>query len=235
MRRIAALLALIPALPAALGAQNLAALCEKARHPGVGAWSEFQWHGGRNDGAKLRMSVVGRERRSGADYIWLEVVMRDFPMGPAAQSGERGTAPRIVSKVLVPGFGQGAPLASVVKVGDAPAMEMPTGASRTTPGAPGLDACASARVVGWESVTVPAGTFRALHVASASGNAEEWFVPDLPFALVKETGTEDGAPRQLLLVGRGTGARSLITETPQPFDARRFAQMMMGARSAPPD
>jgi hypothetical protein len=237
MRRGLACLALVSLLPARAAAQDVAAMCERARHPAVGSWSQFQWHGGRNDGATLRMSVVGRERRDGADYIWLEIVMRRFPMGPAGPAGARDTTPRIVSKVLVPGIGQGSPRASVIKVGDMPAMELPTEAGRATPGAPGLDACASARVVGWESVTVPAGTFRALHVAGASGNAEEWFAPDVPFALVKESGTEDGEARQLLLVGHGTGARSLITETPQPFDPRRFALMMMGARGggAPPD
>jgi hypothetical protein len=237
--RTFASLALLSFLPGVAGAQDLAAVCEKARHPAVGSWSQFQWRGGRNDGATLRMSVVGGERRSGADYIWLEIVMRGFPVGPAGQAGARDTAPRIVSKVLVPGFGggQGAPLASMIKVGAMPAMQMPTEAGRATPGAPGLDMCANARVVGWESVTVPAGTFRALHVVAATGNSDDWFVPDLPFALVKEAGTEEGQPRQLLLVARGTGARSLITETPQPFDARRFAQMMMGARGggAPPD
>ena len=229
------------AVPAPAHAQDLTALCERARHPAVGAWSQYQWKGGRNDGATLRMSIVGSERRDGAAYLWLEIVMRGFPMGQAGRGGAAtaDTAPPIVSKVLVPGVGtsQGSPLASIIKVGKTPAMAMPAAARGMGGGAPapGLDACAGARAVGWESVTVPAGTFRALHVVSASGNSNLWFTPDLPFGLVKEQGTEDGEPRQLLLVTHGTGARSLITETPRPFDPRAFAEMMTGGKGAPPN
>ena len=165
IRRVAAsALIALAASSAAARAQDITSLCERARHPAVGAWSEFKWVGGRNDGASIRMSIVGTERREGADYLWMEIVMRDFPMGPARQQGGTPRAmPRIVSKVLVPGFGVGpsSPRATIMKLGDAPAMEMPVAQGQVgTAGAPNLDACRSAKVVGWEAVTGPAGTFR---------------------------------------------------------------------------
>ena len=83
-------------------------------------------------------------------------------------------------------------------------------------------------------VTVPAGTFRALHVAGASGHSDSWVDPDLPFALVKEAGNDEGQS-QMVLVSHGTGAQSRITERPRPFDARLFMQAVTGARAAPPN
>jgi hypothetical protein len=234
MRRIAAAAALILLLPALAAAQDLVSLCERARHPAVGAWSEFKWVGGRNDGATIRMSIVGKERREGADYLWMEIVMRDFPMGSGRQQAE---APRrMISKMLVPGFGAGAgsPRAAIIKLGDLPAMEMPVGQSRMgAQGAPNLEACQNAKVVGWESVTVPAGTFRAIHIVGANGRGDSWVAPNLPFALVKEVGNDEGQSRQMVLIAHGMGARSLITERPQPFDPRLFAEMMSGRRPAP--
>lgn len=239
LRQLVAASALISCcVPAVAPAQDLASLCEKARRPAVGAWSEFKWVGGRNDGATIRMSVVGTERRAGTDLLWMEMVMRDFPMGPRQRTGERQRTARIVSKVLVEGFGGGdySPRASIMKLGDGPAMEMPMGQSRMgTAGAPNLDACRSAKVVGWESVTVPAGTFRALHVQSTSGRDDTWVVPNLPFALVKESASDDGQGHQMVLIGHGMGARSLITEKPRPFDPHLFMQMMTGGQGAPPN
>jgi phage terminase large subunit-like protein len=66
MRRIAAAAVSIVLLPAALRAQDLVALCRQAQHPPVGAWSEFRMVGGREDGATVRISIVGSERREGA-------------------------------------------------------------------------------------------------------------------------------------------------------------------------
>jgi len=69
--------------------------------------------------------------------------------------------------------------------------------------------CSMAQVVGWESVTVPAGTFRALHVKADDGG-EAWASPEIPFGLVK---VHDKA-NELLLTGRGSDAKSSITEKP---------------------
>ncbi len=230
LRRLVAATALFAlALPAAAAAQDLSSICEKAMQPRVGAWAQYRMVGGRNDGATMRMSIVGTERRAGTAYYWLEVVMQGFGRG----RGEQGAGPqRMVSKLLVQGLGPaaGRPAATIVKLDDGPAMEMPQG--RPSPGGAGptgLQECRDAKVVGWESVTVPAGRFRALHVRNASGRGESWVAPDLPFALVKEASSEDGQGTSTVLTGRGTGARSLITERPRPFDPQLFMRMMTGA------
>jgi hypothetical protein len=218
-------------LPGTAAAQDLMSICQKAQHPRVGAWSEFKVVGGRNDGGTMRMSVVGTERRGGTEYFWLEFMMRGFFRG----RGEEGAGPeRMISKMLVPGLGpgMGRPVATVVKVGDSPAMQMPTG--RPSPGGQGrtgLENCRDAKVVGWESVTVPAGRFRALHITGASRHADSWVDPDLPFALVKEASSDEGERSQTVLTGHGMGARSQITERPRPFDAQLMMQMLTGGRA----
>src|SRR2546426_10917 len=64
-------------------------------------------------------------------------------------------------------------------------------------------------VVGWESVTVPAGTFRALHVTTGDGG-ELWASRDVPFGVVKTHGKQG----DLALTGRGADAKSSIAEKP---------------------
>jgi len=235
LRRLVAVSAFAAlALPGTAAAQDLMSICERAQHPRVGAWSEFKMIGGRNDGGTMRMSVVGSERRGGTEYYWLEMVMRGFFNG----RGEEASGPqRMISKMLVAGLGpgMGRPMATVVKVGDAPAMEMPTG--RPSPGAQthtGLEDCRDAKVIGWERVTVPGGTFRALHVQGASAHADTWVDPDLPFALVKEVSNDQEDRGQMVLTGHGMGARSQITEKPRPFDPQLMMQMLGGgARRRP--
>jgi len=69
-------------------------------------------------------------------------------------------------------------------------------------------------VVGWESVTVPAGTFRALHVKTDDGG-EVWASRDVPFGLVRTHGKQG----DLALTGRGADAKSSITEKPLEMPA----------------
>jgi hypothetical protein len=229
-----ALAALAGSLPVAVHAQDLVSICEKVRHPPVGAWSEFKFVGGREDAATIRMSIVGTERQEGTAYIWLELAMRGLALGPAREGAARETRP-MISKRLVASFGpgMGTARAAVMKIGSAPAMEMPLGQGRSgAAAAPTLENCRHSKVVGWESVRVPAGTFRALHIVNPSGRGDSWIDPQLPFALVKDsTGGEQG--QRLVLVGHGMGARSQITERPRPFDRQLYMQMIMGGMGRP--
>jgi hypothetical protein len=126
------------------------------------------------------------------------------------------------------------PRALIMKVGGLPAMEMPVG-QPGGPGGPGstpLEDCASGTVVAWESVTVPAGSFRALHVRDARDSGDAWIVPDLPFGLVKAAmGSAGSDSGDMVLTGHGAGATSQITETPRPYDPKTFWQMMLRADS----
>ena len=223
VRRLACLTALLVGVAPPARAQDLAALCRQLAHPPVGAWSEFKVTGGRGDGTSMRMAVVGRETRGDSSLLWLEIAVRGMPLG----MGEaRNDSLVIVNKMLVPGYGPGMaePRAHVMKFGSLPAMTMPENQRGPGGAAPALHDCGDGKVVGWESVTVPAGTFRALHVQDADGSGDAWVVPTLPFGMVKVADADSGF---LVLTGHGTGARSQITETPQPYDPQAFMRLLM--------
>lgn len=224
---VAALVLLLAAPPG--WAQDLATVCRGVMHPPVGAWSEFRMEGGSTPGSSMRMAVVGQETRGGTHYLWMEFAAHGFPMGGAEGGGDTIS---MINKILVPGFGpeMSEPAAVVMKFGSMPAMEMPAGGAEHGPEAPGstsLTDCTSSRVIGWESVTVPAGTFRALHVQDPDGSGDSWVVPNLPFGVVQAlTGEEPGDSERMVLVAHGMGARSAIVEKPRPFDQAAFMQMM---------
>jgi hypothetical protein len=71
--------------------------------------------------------------------------------------------------------------------------------------------CEGVTVEGEESVTVPAGTFKALRYHDAKHEADTWVVPDRPFFMVKAKGKDF----ELSLASSGDDAESSITETPQ--------------------
>jgi len=212
------------------GAQDMRAICQRALHPPVGAWSEFRARGGSEAGRTMRFSSVGRETHGDTAYIWLEFVIHGLGKGEMQGVGDTIT---MITKVLAPGFGPGMELARthIIKLGSMPAMEMPVRGHSPDAGPSMLDDCERSRVVGWEQVTVPAGSFRALHVRDAESGADTWVDPDLPFGMVKGGDASDSSLVEL--VAHGTGATSRITETPRPYDARLFMQMLTGGRSRP--
>jgi len=209
-------------------AQDLEAICRRVGQPVMGSWSEFKMVGGRNDGATVRLSIVGSQMVHGARYYWLEISTHGLMMGP--ERGAGGT-PTVIDKMLVQGIGpaQGTPEAVVMKFGSAPAMELPLNRSRASmnPGTSVLARCREGKVVGWERVTVPGGTFRSLHVQDRSGENDLWVDPDLPFALIKGSNV-GGDHAQMVLVAHGHGATSQIRERPQPWNPQLFMQMMQG-------
>jgi hypothetical protein len=71
--------------------------------------------------------------------------------------------------------------------------------------------CQESEALGWEQTTVPAGSYRAMHLRNARNGAEVWLQPALGFSLVKTT-MKNG--QDLVLTGQGTGAKSSLTETP---------------------
>jgi hypothetical protein len=103
----------------------------------------------------------------------------------------------------------------VIKMGTLPAKNVsePTVAMMARDAAPRVpplmwdEECTSTEVVGWESLTIPLGTIRALHVKSKNGDA--WIARDVPFALVRMS-TRDGA--EIVLTGYGVDAKSSLVE-----------------------
>ncbi|HEY6159058.1 MAG TPA: hypothetical protein VIV88_16545 [Gemmatimonadales bacterium] len=194
----------------ALSAQtptDLADVCKALGNAKVGQWASFEGTSS-SGGGKLRLAVVGSERASDSTLYWFEV---NFAGQEPGKSG--------VVQILAPNLASGsaAPRSLVVKIGAQPAMRISGEMAGMMGQKPGQDnaafdwasRCSGAHVVGWESVTVPAGTFRALHVTTDDAG-EVWATRDVPFGLVKLHGKQG----DLVLAARGTDAKSSITEKP---------------------
>ncbi|HKV72133.1 MAG TPA: hypothetical protein VJN62_12840 [Gemmatimonadales bacterium] len=228
MLRPAAAVAVALALAVSpLPAQDLVALCKQMSHPAVGSWSSYQIKGGSNDGATIKISVVGTESHGDTAYLWVEMAMTGFEAGP----GQKFSG---LSKMLVPGFGPGMqnPRAMILKIGTAPAMTMPmsgpmgrmAGGDRT-----GFSKCGEGKSLGYADVIVPAGTFHALHVQDQDGS-EIWVMPTMALGLIKVTKVNAGGG-DLVMTGHGTGAKDALTEAPVPFNPAIMMQMMGGQNS----
>jgi len=177
-----------------------------------GQWASFDGTGSAGVG-KLRLAVVGSEKSGDSTLYWFEVTFT------GKDPGKSGVV-QILTASLASGLES--PRALIFKVGLQPAMRL-SGEMAGMMGKQGRQnasafdwagRCGGAHVVGWESVTVPAGTFRALHMTTDDGG-EVWASRDVPFGLVKTHGKQG----DLALTGRGADAKSSITETPLEMPA----------------
>jgi hypothetical protein len=204
-----ALAAQTPAAPASQ-AGSTEELCRAASEAKIGQWASYDVSGGQADGSKLKFAIVGSERRGDTTLYWLEIA------GSSLQNPARNG----IVQMLVPGPGARATSihGMIVKVGSQPAMKMSAQmlgmmGSRLAQDNMAMEfarQCATGRVVGPETVTVPAGSIPAIHVKSADGG-DAWLAKDVPFGLVKAVGKQG----TLVLTGHGSDAKSSITETPQ--------------------
>ncbi|OLB58453.1 MAG: hypothetical protein AUI13_06880 [Gemmatimonadetes bacterium 13_2_20CM_2_69_23] len=164
-------LALAPFALPAQSPTDLADVCKVLGDAKPGQWASFDGTGSSGVG-KLRLAVVGSERAGDSTLYWFEV---SFAGKDPGKSG--------VVQILTGSLASGleSPRALVFKVGPQPAMRI-SGEMAGMMGKQGgqnasafdwAGKCGGAHVVGWESVTVPAGTFRALHVTTEDGG-EVW-------------------------------------------------------------
>jgi hypothetical protein len=179
----------------------------------VGKWSSYNWTGGDATASKLRMAVVGKEPHDSTTYYWYEIKLDD-PSRPNAG---------LIVQSLVPNLaGAGRVRAVIMKTGAQPAMKMPPQMVQMINSTPGMNMaadiarqCLNMNAVGWETVTVPAGQFRAFHMKTVGQTqpmiSEIWVQPDLQFAIVKAILKDGGVVE---LTGQGSGAQSSIRETP---------------------
>ncbi len=176
--------------------------------PVVGAWSKYKITAKGEPSSKMRIAIVGKE----ADAYWYETVME--------VEGEE----KVITKMLVSGNPEDQKNVKrmVVKMGNEPAMEMPvgmTGHPQKVQGKPG-------KVIdkGMETIRVPAGTFNVKHLQYQDPDAvvDAWIHKDVsPYGIVKSQSKEF----EMILLGYGTGAKSLITETPEKFEFPQLPQM----------
>ena len=197
-----------------LAAQDQTQLCNEIQHRPlkVGQWVSYHWVGGRTDGSTIRMAVVGTEPVGGTPHFWYEMSMND---------PHRGDKGKVIMQMLVPGrMGEmGNVRGMIMKTGNDPAMRMSDQMVQMMGNRMGKNAadeitrqCQQMEFVGWEQVTVPAGSFRAMHIRSPEEQTEAWVLPDMFIGLVRAK-LKDGSTMEL--TGRGGDAKSSITETPR--------------------
>jgi hypothetical protein len=213
-RGVAALMVAVLGCGAALSAQDLSGLCGRVARFNVGQWSSYRMTGPHGTFAS-RFAIVGRE----GPALWYEV------HSERTDQPDRKTTSTIQMLVTGLGTSQADVRTVVMKAGDRPAQRMPDmmrGMVNRMMSQNVADmvrkSCERAHAVGWESVRVPAGTFRALHVTDPETQANSWVLLDVPFGMVKMV-TKDGI--EMVLTGHGTNAKSLITETPTDMGGGR--------------
>ncbi len=169
--------------------------------PVVGGWSEYQMTAKGAPSSKMKLSIVAKE---GNDY-WYETVFEGKQEG------------KMISKMLVSGNpGERKNLKRmIIKSGNEPAMEMPIQMMQQGTQSPE----AKGKVVdkGTETIKVPAGTFTCQHMQYQDGETvvDAWVAKNIsPYGMVKSQSKEF----EMVLLGYGTGAKTLITETPKKFE-----------------
>jgi hypothetical protein len=176
--------------------------------PVVGGWSEYQMTAKGEEPSKMKIAVVGKE----GDAYWYETVM------------EGEDEEQVISKMLVSGNpdDQQSVKRMIVIMGDEPAMEMPV---QTLQGSKEQRQQKGKFIdKGNESIKVPAGTFMARHMQYQDGETvvDTWVHKEVsPYGMVKSQSKEF----DMVLLGYGTGAKTLITETPQKFEMPQMPQM----------
>jgi hypothetical protein len=168
--------------------------------PVVGGWSEYQMTTKGEGPTKMKIAIVGKE----GDAYWYETVM------------EGGREGRTIMKMLVSGDPGDTKNVKrmIVKQGNEPAMEMPVqmmGQSSKGQGPTG-------KIIdkGMETIKVTAGTFKTKHMQYQDVETmDTWVYKDIsPYGMIKSQSKD----MEMVLIGYGTGAKTLITETPQKFE-----------------
>ncbi|HSB03924.1 MAG TPA: hypothetical protein VLK23_01935 [Thermodesulfobacteriota bacterium] len=179
--------------------------------PVVGGWSEYQITPKGEAPSKMKIAIVGKE---GDDY-WYETVMEGKQEG------------RIISKMLVSGNpGDNKNVKRVIfKTGNEPAMEMPVQMMHMQQGSQPQEPKGKMIDKGEETIKVPAGTIKTQHYQYQDGGTavDAWVKKDIsPYGTVKSQSKD----LEMVLTGYGSGAKTLITETPKKFEMPKMPRGM---------
>jgi hypothetical protein len=225
MRRLLVFAMLLPtATPAVAHAQDACADLPKffSQPPKIGEWAEFTWQEkGKTESQRIRMAVVKEEQRQGKRMYWLQMSMND-----------KDPSKRTIIQTLTPweqsSLGGQNAVEVVMKIGDQPAMKIGPEHAKAAGGADWREACKDSKFVAEESVTVPAGTFRARHYAGSKGE-DTWASMEAPVWHLVKLSTKEG--NTMVLSSTGMGAKSEITE--QPVDMNKTLEQMKKQQGAP--
>ena len=179
--------------------------------PAVGSWVEYDFQA-QGQAGRSRIAVVGTETRGGRELTWYEM---SFNAG-----GNSGVVKMLAEGGFYKAMSEKKIEEIVVKAAGQPAMKFSgsmienfRSQMTSDPAAEFGKGCEDADRVGVESVTVPAGTFSAVHYRLTSGQkpGDAWIVEGMPFGMIKWTGS---GGELVEMVDRGDDAVSEITETP---------------------
>lgn len=215
---------------AQFGAPNTTPLGIDLKKVKVGAWAEY---GVTANGQELksRWALVARDGKNST----LEMTMQG---GPMAMMGGKMTMKMVLAPD--PTAAQDPVKQLVMQMGDRDPMELPAESARSMHKFIKPD---PRKLVGAESVKVPAGTFKARHYRDSTEQAtfDAWVSEDVPplgmvkVSVVPKPGATgpNGQPMpqiEMQLTGRGKDARPTVTKPAKPFDP----QVLMGGGAAPP-
>jgi len=169
--------------------------------PVVGGWSEYQMTTKSGEPSKMKIAIVDKE----GDAYWYETVM---------EGGRQG---RNIVKMLVSGDpGESKNVKRmIIKTGSKPAVEMPVEMMQQS--SRGQEQKGKIIDKGNETIKVPAGSFSTKHMQyqDAENVVDTWVYKDVsPYGMIKSQSKD----LEMVLIGYGTGAKTLITETPQKFE-----------------
>jgi hypothetical protein len=198
----------------------------------VGTWSEYQVKVGDTPGMQQRFALVGRQDR-------IHVVEMQIEGGMAMAVG-----PVLLRVDLDPTDPKQRLRKVIMRMGSAEPMELPTQAAAA--GQEPFRTLDPKKAVKNETITVPAGTFKTkLYRDNLPDGSlvEYWVSQDAPpFGVVKARAQlKRGGPMgaggamDMVLSGRGTGAKAQLTQPARPFDQMALMQQLMNAngRGAP--
>jgi len=175
--------------------------------PVVSGWSEYEVKQKGESPVKMKVAVVGKE----GDAYWYETVM------------DRKGEGKMITKMLVSGNPDDRKNVKriIVKMGNEPAMEMPVmtqaSAAHKEPEGKIIDK-------GSETIEVPAGSFKTQHTQYQGKDfvVDSWVYKDVsPYGMIKSQSKDF----EMVLISYGTGAKSLITETPKKFEMPAMPRM----------
>lgn len=184
-----------------VGAQDLDAACAAIAGSSVGAWTE---HAIDSPNGAFDVTFALVESRGAT---WYEI-RSQTSMG------------RSILQLKVPGFPfkPGEIEEVVTKTGASPAVRLPdtmvrqyASAEQSGPLGDIRAHCRTARVVGMEEISVPAGTFVTTHLRFPTTGGDVWVSNAVPFGIVRGRLPNQGT---LELRAHGTDATASITEAP---------------------
>jgi hypothetical protein len=178
-------------------------------NPVVGSGGSYEMDDKTGGKTQLDLFIVSKDTVDAKDAYWMET---------AIQSGK--TPGGIVMKIqMVVDAGNSHTAKVIMQMGSQPPMEMPMQMAQQQ-GTKALDVRSTAKHLGTESITTPAGTFDCEHIQTEDGT-DLWVSPKVPpYGLVKMIG-KDG--NTMILTKVITNGKDRITGTPVPFNPMNMA------------